>query len=587
MKKKLTKTALVPMMIWAASMTLTQSCIDEVQPTGYATDEQIESSSTTAQSLVNGLNAMMVDQFTYNGDQQPYDWGYPSQMVLRDVLGGDEPVVGYSSDGSYGDYLYWIANGGYLTVFPLYTYSYYYDLIANANIVVDKYADEASDYKEYGGMALAYRALAYLDMARMFEYRTTGFESLDGQATEVMGLTVPIVTEKTTVEEAKNNPRMPFYTMYRFIMDDLNLAETLLAGYERDSRVMPDVSVVYGLKARLWLEMASRFDRSAEDLATFTQHQSDNDGYGAISVSTAKDCYAKAYEYAQKAMGCNGYSPLTQSEWHDNLTGFNTANHAWMWAASMRSKEMISYQWYTWLCWMSPESPSFSWGSYFDSYRAIDAWLYSGISDSDWRKKSWVDPADAGSLEVPEGYSTILNNSEWATIPAYAGLKFRLNNGEQSDYNVGLLCDIPLMRVEEMSFIAAEAIAHVSGVAAGKTLLEGFMNSYRYTDGSYRCSEADGGSEMDTFMDDLLTQKRVEFWGEGLTFFDNKRLARKITRWYYGTNYPYSYQLNSKSGYVAPWLNYYIYDYERDNNPAVILNPDPTDAVAAQTDYDY
>lgn len=583
MKKIMTKTALVPMMIWVASMTLTQSCIDEVQPTSYATDDQIENSTTTAQSLVNGLNAMMVDQFTYNGTEMSYDWGYPCQMVLRDVLGGDEPVVGNYSDGSYNDYLYWIANGGWLNVPPLYTYSYYYDLISNANLVVKMYADEASDYKEYGGMGLVYRALAYLDITRMFEYRTTGFESLDGQATEVKGLTVPIVTEKTTVEESKNNPRAPFYTMYRFIMDDLNRAETLLTDYERSTRVMPDVSVVYGLKARLWLEMASRFDQSSDDLATFTQHQSDNDGYGAISVSTAKNCYAKAYEYAQKAMGCNGYSPLTQSEWHDNLTGFNTANHAWMWAASLRNKEMLTYIWYSWLCWMSPESSNFCWGPTFDTYRAIDAGLFNSMSDSDLRKKSWIDPEDAGSLEVPDGYSTILTNSEWAALPAYTGLKFRLNNGEQSDFYTGLLFDIPLMRIEEMSFIAAEAIAHVSGVTAGKTVLEGFMNTYRYTDGSYQCSDAD----METFMNDLLTQKRVEFWGEGLTFFDNKRLARKITRWYDGTNYPSSYQLNSKSGYVAPWLNYYIYDFERDDNPAVILNPDPTDAVAAQTDYDY
>ena len=34
----------------------------------------------------------------------------------------------------------------------------------------------------------------------------------------------------------------------------------------RSDKKMPDLSVVYGLKARLWLEMASRFDKSSSDL---------------------------------------------------------------------------------------------------------------------------------------------------------------------------------------------------------------------------------------------------------------------------------------------------------------------------------
>ncbi len=579
MKKKLMKTAIVPMMIWAASMPLMQSCIDEEMPTDYATDQQIEESSTAAQSLVNGLNALMVDQFTYNGDQVAYDWGYPCQMVIRDILGGDMPVTGIYDDGSSWDYLSWIADGTYLSYTTLYTFSYYYKLVSNANKIIEHYANTESDYKEYGGMALAYRAMAYMDLARMFEYRTTGFESLDAKATDVMGLTVPIVTEKTTIDEARNNPRAPFYTMYRFIMSDLNLAETLLADYVRSSKQMPDVSVIYGLKARLWLEMATRFEKSADDLATFMQHKSDNDGYDAVDISTADDCYANALGDAQRAINFPGYTPLTKDQWNDTKTGFNTANNAWMWAASMRSKEMLSAWWFSWLCWMSPESTTLSWGQNYDSYRAIDANLYSNIGNSDWRKKSWVDPQDAYAKAVPEGYSTILRDKQWATLPAYTSLKFRLNGGEQSDYNVAMLCDIPLMRIEEMYFIAVEAAAHVNGIATGAATLEYFMNSCRYTDGSYKCE----ATTMKMFTLELMQQKRVEFWGEGLTYFDNKRLALGIQRYYYGSNYPDSYQLNSIAGYVAPWLNYYIYDYERDQNQAVILNPDLSGVVQAKT----
>ncbi len=101
-------------------------------------------------------------------------------------------------------------------------------------------------------------------MTRMFEYKTTGFSSLDAQAekSKVAGLTVPIVTEKTTAKESKNNPRAPFYTMYRFILNDLKLAESEMKGFERANKTQPDESVVYGLEARLWLEMATRFEKN-------------------------------------------------------------------------------------------------------------------------------------------------------------------------------------------------------------------------------------------------------------------------------------------------------------------------------------
>ncbi len=580
MNKKITKLAVLPLIILTAP--LMQSCIEENLPTSYATASQLNNSES-AQRLLNGLNAMMVDQFSYNKSYQTaYDWGYPCQMVIRDILGGDMPVAGVNGNGSSGDFLSYIADNSYLSVFPLYTYTYYYQLIANANTIIGNYGGEDSNYKEYAGAALAYRALAYMDLARMFEYKKTGF-AIDNEASNVWGLTVPIVTESTTKNEAKHNPRVPFYTMYRFLLNDLNTAEEDLKGFTRENKSTPDLSVVYGLKARLWLEMGTRFDKAPDDLSTQLQHEDDTDGYANIGVTTAEKCYAKASEYAKKAIASNGYSPVTKEEWFNSKNGFcnANANQSWMWAASMGSKEMISYEWYIWTCWMCPESTAFSWGPYFDSFHAIDKALYDNIGEKDWRKKTWVAPEDANKDKVPNGYATVLSDNNWKILPAYAGLKFHLKDGDAENYQVGLLTDIPLMRMEEMYFIDAEATAHTSGVAFGKNKLESFMNAYRYTDGSYSCK----ASNMSDFIDELMVQKRIEFWGEGLTFFDNKRLAKQIKRYYDGSNYPTTYQLNSKKDCVAPWMNYYIYTYIRDYNQAVELNPDPSNTVKYQTNY--
>jgi hypothetical protein len=123
-----------------------------------------------------------------------------------------------------------------------------------------------------------------------------------------------------------------------------------------------------------------------------------------------------------------------------------------------------------------------------------------------------------------------------------------------------------------MYLIEAEAAAYAQGLASGKSLLEAFLNGYRYTDASYTSTSA----SLDDFADEILTQRRIELWGEGLISFDYKRLKKAITRGYTGTNYGESYRLNSYEGYVAPWLNFFLTQPETGRNAACLPNPDPS-----------
>ncbi len=47
-------------------------------------------------------------------------------------------------------------------------------------------------------------------------------------------------------------------------------------------------------------------------------------------------------------------------------------------------------------------------------------------------------------------------------------LKFRPNEGNYNTYEVGGATDFPIMRVEEMYFLKAEAELNTTGVAAAK-----------------------------------------------------------------------------------------------------------------------
>ncbi len=568
----------------AACATLTlgcqTACIDETTPKDEAVPEQIQSDSKSLQYLANSLPSFLVTWNTYGSTYYTQDWGYPCQMYMRDLLCADFPM----SDNGYN---YWIytEDASSLRYAYYYSYYYYYNFIKNANNVVGigkKAVDGGNTAaNQYLGQGYGYRAMLYLDLARLFEYKKTGVKSLDALADSLgsYGITVPIVTDSTTKQQLYNNPCAPFYTMYRFIMTDLNRAEACLHGYARSHKAYMDQSVIYGLKTRLWLEMASRFEQSSADLEKQIAAESAADGYDKLGISSAADCYAKAAEYAQKAIAAGGYQPLTQEQWSNATTGFNTANDAWMFGTLINSNEQINESpWYTFLGWMASEA---DWGmcvTMYNSYRCISKTLYDKIGTSDWRRASWIAPGDAGKTTVPDGYNTAVSGTKWASLPAYCNLKFRPGSGNLDDLTVGLVASLPLMRVEEMYFDYFEAIAHTQGVSAAASALQQWVNANRYTDGSYTCK----ATTMNDFITALMVQRRVELWGEGLVYFDYKRLNLPVIRRYSGTNYASSLQLNSYDGYVAPWMNYMIPETEQDQNPAVVVGPNPSGAITAE-----
>ncbi len=556
------------------------ACIDETTPKDEAVPGQIQSDSKSLQYLANSLPSFLVTWDTYGSTYYTQDWGYPCQMYMRDLLCADFPM----SDNGYN---YWIytEDGSSLRYAYYYSYYYYYNFIKNANNVVSigrKAVDGGnSAANQYLGQGYGYRAMLYLDLARLFEYKTTGVKSLDEQADSLgsYGITVPIVTDSTTKQQLYNNPCAPFYTMYRFIMTDLNRAEACLDGYTRSHKAFMDQSVIYGLKTRLWLEMASRFEQNPADLEKQIAAESAADGYDRLGISSATDCYANAALYAQKAIAADGYQPLTQEQWSNTTTGFNTANDAWMFGTLVNSNEQINEApWYTFLGWMASEA---EWGmcvTMYNSYRCISKALYDKIGTGDWRRASWIAPGDAGKTTVPAGYNTTVSGTKWASLPAYCNLKFRAGSGNLDDLTVGLVASLPLMRVEEMYFDYFEAIAHTQGVSAAASALQQWVNANRYTDGSYTCK----ATTMSDFINALMVQRRVELWGEGLVYFDYKRLNLPVTRRYTGTNYASSLQLNSYDGKVAPWMNYMIPETEQDQNPAVVVGPNPSGAITAE-----
>jgi hypothetical protein len=563
--------------------------MEEALPTSETTIDQITDAGSSG---LEGLSRAITAYMSYVGVVESYGnytyVGYPGWMLHRDAMAADA-----ASFTPSWDYVYDYATCNYIGNYQLQYdfWQYMYSLISKTNAIVKASDTSNSSVLPDLGNALVYRALAYFDLARMLEYQTTGFSALDAKATNIKGLTVPIVTEETTEAEGFNNPRAPFYKMYRFILTDLNKAEKYLANTKTATlKNTATLGVVYGMKARLYLELATRFRLAPDDLSELLSNDSNSSlsSLDKFGLSSATEFYQAAADYARKAIN-QGYSPLTKEQWTNKTTGFNSSksNNSWMLAIVRGSSDdaVVNWSWSSWTSWASPETGYGLAGPTYQSARMIGADLFAKIPDADWRKITWIDPADCKRSNSDNKYHgtkaayeskyadyTNLSYDNWSKLGAYVGFKFRPGSGEYEDYTTANLVDIPLMRVEEMYLIEAEAAAYAQGLASGKSLLEAFLNGYRYTDASYTSSSA----SLDDFADEILTQRRIELWGEGLISFDYKRLKKAITRGYTGTNYGESYRLNSYEGYVAPWLNFFLTQPETGRNAACLPNPDPS-----------
>lgn len=537
-----------------AVMTLS-SCIKEIDPqTSYVTADQAKDAPGAYANFVSSITSSLNGEFTYSGDSEyPFDFGYPSFFLQRDLLGQD--MVSQDSGSEWYDV--WYTGSSYLG--PTYAYSqlpwtYYYGWIKNCNNVIGLAGETPTEDQKHGlGIALAMRAMFYMDLARMYAAKT--------YAADKNAETVPIVKEDT---KNASNPRATNEQMYQFILADLDKAEALLADYTRPDVYTPNINVVYGLKARAYLTM--------ED-------------------------WANAEKYAKLAY--SGFTAMTKDQYLSQTDGFNTPNGSWIFGLTYRASDPN----------ITNNDADSSWGSqmiievsesgcgYASNYigpKSIDAHLFNSIPATDFRRMCFIDPAvdvqigDA-TPETPAGqavikaaladytddplgvYNTCYNVSAVGACQ-YAELKFRPKGGVHDNQYTAFTVAIPLMRAEEMMLIEAEA-AGMQAESRGIQLLTDFAKTRdaSYVYGTH--NEAYGNTTTPAFQNEVWWQRRVELWGEGFATFDIKRLQKGIIRSYAGTNHIDNYQWNTTT--VPEWMNLCIVQSETNNNSACTNNPTP------------
>ena len=555
----------------AVTAAVSLSCIQETIPVGGSvTQAQVSASKSALKSMINSIPATLYVSGAagYAGSYGDHtDFGMPGvHLRLEHML---EDVATMSDNPYYNRFYAYdmnMAQGSEYT-YCAYFWDYYYTLIRLANDVIasvkpiinENGADEEDiEFKHIIGQAYAYRAWFYLDLARQFEPKLNKYTDVR----HLLGLTVPIVDETTTIDDTKSNPRVSREVIYKFIFDDLARAEKYL-DQSKTSFTEPTLMAVYGMYARAYIELG----------ASYKENKGVNPNPDILPL-TQNEAYKKAAEYARKVINESGKSPLTQSQWEDPVNGFNNgaSNNAWIWGVKVSSENLNNL-----LTFISHMSAEAAWGYGRYAQFGVASALYDQIPDADFRKHSWLDPQRteyynykfAGTQADRDDF---LNGSQGAK--SYVALKFRPAQGECNDFNIGNAGDYCFMRIEEMYFIEMEAKANLE-FSEGVKLLQDFMKKYRYS--SYDRNP----TTWEDFKTEYMLQKRIEFWGEGIVFYDYKRLDVGINRAFAGSNHPSVFRLAATDGRSPQW-NVVVTRAEFQSNTAITdatNNPDPSNKI--------
>lgn len=405
------------------------------------------------------------------------DFGYPSLMLWLDTRSGDMTGVNtgynwYNSPAALSD----VASAN--TYGSHYAWKYPYANISVANTILYRVGSETStDPNEMFviAQARAYRAFDYWVLAQLFQHNYKGHESAP---------CVPLITSDNMLSAKTGGaPRATVQEVYGQILADLDVAIDYLTrcGVNSQSKQLISLATAYGLRARVHLTMHS---------------------------------YAEAAADAAKAIGSFVGCPVPVSE-VAYPTFYSMDMDDWMWGIHPDADSRVV------------TSGIVNWPSHMvtldgNGYAGTGVWrkisraLFDRIPDSDIRHGWWLDRGSRSENLTPTLQSFC---DGWGVSP-YANVKFGFGEGAV----VGSQ-DIPMMRIEEMYLIQAEATAMSGDVDRGAAYLRDFMRSFR--DPVYELPAITTAEDLQA---EVWMQRRVELWGEGLAWFDLMRLGKGIDR---------------------------------------------------------
>lgn len=464
---------------------------------------------------------------------QHFDFGWPGVMLFLDNIGPDlvGKYTGYNwqlvacqynlgTDNNYVNNMAWYHS---------------YKTIKSANTVLENIDPETTDpeLQIYAAQAFANRAASYFALAQLFQKTYKGNESLP---------CVPLITNLNANTAATDGaPRATVQEVYDQILSDIDQAIKMLTECglpvskiaSVGTKRFVSLGTAYGIRARVNLVM-NNWNEAAADAA--------------------------------KAISESGATPYSIAE-ASKPAFWNSEDHNFMWAVFVQENDRVVT---TGICNWPSMMGSFNSNGYWTvgAFRRINIALYNQINDTDVRKGWWLDG---------NGVSDNLSAAQQQFVSGYKADPYTQVKFAPYQDKVGTTTnanDIPLMRVEEMYLIQAEATAMGGNATGGKQMLEDFVTKYR--DPKYTCSATTSAEVQEA----VWTQRRIELWGEGVCYYDLLRLNKGLDR--RGGGYESVLVYNVE----APLKPLLIPNGEMNANPAIPTNNDSWNRPTAVDDYE-
>jgi hypothetical protein len=465
-------------LIILAGLLSVNACSEEalnLEPTDRISGSVLFADVTSAEAAINGIYRMLYIA-GWGSDWATENNGQTAIQLFADLMGEDHLMKEQGSGWFYEDYRLNVhSDYSHKAGRSYQVWNFYYTIISNANYIIAADGEMAGDPKLAASIVgQAYAVRAFAYHNLVQLYQQTYWGNQTAPG-------VPVYTEPTAAG-TPGKPRGTVQDVYDRINEDLEKAIELLAGKTQKHISHIDYYVANGLKAR----------------ARLTQHD-----------------YPAAAAAATEALKKTG---LTLASVED-LGGNNDVNTVdVMWGVNIITDQGQGYVGF--FAHMDADGE----GLYASRARqCISTGLYNLIPTADSRKNAWFQ----GNIGDGTGSNT-----------SYCQIKFRMK-----DY-ANRTGDYLFMRAEEMILIKAEAECHQKLFQQARTTITILGNARTTNYVAILASRADSevyntntNAPLQTLMDEILFQRRVELWGEAGRIFDLQRLGLGYNRVYTGSNH--------------------------------------------------
>ncbi|MDR2119299.1 MAG: RagB/SusD family nutrient uptake outer membrane protein [Tannerella sp.] len=447
--------------------------------------------------------------------------GVYRKMVSQDGssqgLGGEPGYI--VSRETLGDDLTWQTNTWHKTTHQWsahrsatnsvtqFPWRYYYRWIMHANLVLEN-IDQYETVNPALHHGLKGEALAIRAYAHFLLVQMYGARYQAGAANDQLGVPIKLTSSLDPL------PRDPVAKVYEQINKDLDEAIPLLDGHKpADAQTHITQVAAYGLKARVALT------------------QQDYPAAAAAAHSALDAAKKQDYKLMEGNELYNGFAKITE----------NTKEAVW--AARTKSDHTVYF--YHFMAYMSWNDNT---TAIRQGVKAISLDTYEKMSPTDLRRKWWD----------PEGTRDDLVGSSFSSYVPYPGQVRKFRAVSQSDH----VSDYAYMRIAEFYLVEAEALARQGKDAEAQAVLTEFAIT--------RDPEYAPSNTGDALIEEIMTHRRIELWGEGFRWFDLKRLNLPLDR--KGSNFDVSFCAVMQVDAGDLRWQWAIPQEERDSNPHMVPN---------------